>query len=115
MLKKFTGEKDLALTIRGCSGTSAFSFDFQGAGQVHRIAVDRAQIEVDAGFEGESVWLSGAAAFLSVASVADAHAQAGRAVVSYLHQQNLRPVPLPFRQRGELPFHHAGGETLVHV
>jgi len=57
MLKKFTGETDLALTIRGRSGTSQFSFDFQGAGQVHRIAVDRAQIEVDAGFEGESIWL----------------------------------------------------------
>ena len=57
MLKKFTGEEDLALTIRGRSGTSKFSFDFHGVGKVHRITVDRAQIEVDAGFEGESVWL----------------------------------------------------------
>ncbi len=57
MLKKFTGEEDLALTIRGRSGTSAFDFDFQGAGRVHHIAVDRAQIEVDAGFEGDNVWL----------------------------------------------------------
>jgi hypothetical protein len=57
MLKKFTGETDLALTIRGRSGTSKFGFDFQGAVKIHRIAVDRAQIEVDAGFEGDSVWL----------------------------------------------------------
>jgi hypothetical protein len=57
MLKKFTGESDLALTIRGRSGTSEFHFDFRGTDKVHRIAVDRAQIEVDAGFEGESVWL----------------------------------------------------------
>ena len=57
MLKKFTGEKDLVLTIRGRSGTSAFSFDFQGAEKTHRVAVDRAQVEVDAGFEGDSVWL----------------------------------------------------------
>jgi hypothetical protein len=57
MLKKFTGEQDLALTIRGRSGTSKFNFDFQGERKVHNIIVDRAQIEVDAGFEGESVWL----------------------------------------------------------
>ena len=57
MLKKFTGDKELALTIRGRSGTSEFSFDFQGAGKIHRVTVDRAQVEVDAGFEGDSVWL----------------------------------------------------------
>lgn len=57
MLKKFTGETDLALTIRGRSGTSKFDFNFQGDGSIHRITVDRAQIEVDAGFEGENVWL----------------------------------------------------------
>lgn len=57
MLNKFTGEKNFALTIRGRSGTSEFSFDFQGADKVHRLTVDRAQIEVDAGFEGDSVWL----------------------------------------------------------
>lgn len=57
MMEKFTGETDLALTIRGRSGTSEFGFDFQGAGRTHRLTVDRAQIEVDAGFEGEQVWL----------------------------------------------------------
>lgn len=57
MLKQFTGERDFALTIRGRSGTPEFSFDFQGTGRVHRITVDRAQIEVDAGFEGDCVWL----------------------------------------------------------
>ena len=57
MLRKFTGEKDFALTIRGRSGTSEFGFDFQGVSKVHRITVNRAQIEVDAGFEGENVWL----------------------------------------------------------
>jgi hypothetical protein len=57
MLMKFTKEKDLALTIRGRSGTSEFSFNFQGEGKTHHITVDRAQIEIDAGFEGEKVWL----------------------------------------------------------
>jgi hypothetical protein len=47
----------LVLTIRGRSGTSEFSFDFQDEGKIHHITVDRAQIEIDAGFEGEKVWL----------------------------------------------------------
>jgi hypothetical protein len=57
MLKEFTGEEDLALTIRGRSGTSEFSFNFRGSTKNHQIEVKRAQIEIDAGFEGERVWL----------------------------------------------------------
>ncbi len=57
MLRTFTGEKDLALTVRGRSGTPAFNFLFDGSEHVHTVTVDRAQIEVDAGFEGECVWL----------------------------------------------------------
>ena len=57
MLQKFTQDDDITLTIRGRSGTSKFDFDFHGGERVHRIEVDRAQIEVDAGFEGKNVWL----------------------------------------------------------
>ena len=58
MLQKFTGDHELALTIRGRSGTPAFAFRFRGRhDRVHRLEIDRAQIEVDAGFEGEKIWL----------------------------------------------------------
>jgi hypothetical protein len=57
MLQKFTGDHELALTIRGRSGTPAFAFRFRGQDRVHRLAIDRAQVEVDAGFEGDKIWL----------------------------------------------------------
>lgn len=57
MLQKFTGDPELALTIRGRSGTPAFAFRFHGKDRVHRLEIDRAQIEVDAGFEGGKIWL----------------------------------------------------------
>ncbi len=57
MLRKFTKEENLALTIRGRSGTSKFDFNFQGVSNSHQVTVDRSTVEVDAGFEGDSVWL----------------------------------------------------------
>ena len=57
MLRTFTGEKQLALTIRGRSGTPQFAFQFDGVLKPHRVTVDRAQVEIDAGFEGDRVWL----------------------------------------------------------
>ncbi len=57
MLQKFTGDHELALTIRGRSGTPAFAFRFHGKDRLHQLAIDRAQVEVDAGFEGDKIWL----------------------------------------------------------
>lgn len=57
MLKTFTREDSLALTIRGRGGSSKFDFNFQGLLKNHRVTVDRAQIEVDSGYEGDRVWL----------------------------------------------------------
>jgi hypothetical protein len=57
MLKKFTQEDSLALTIRGRGGSSKFDFNFQGLLKQHRVSVNRSQIEVDSGYEGDRVWL----------------------------------------------------------
>lgn len=58
LLHNFTGDRALALTIRGRSGTPAFAFNFEGSsGRTHQLLIDRAQVEVDAGFEGDSIWL----------------------------------------------------------
>lgn len=56
ILQDFTGEKNLVLTIRGRLRTAPFAYTFDGARQ-HRLEVDGVQIEVDAGFEGERVYL----------------------------------------------------------
>jgi hypothetical protein len=57
MLKTFTQEDSLALTIRGRGGSSKFNFNFQSLVKQHRVTVDRAQTEVDSGYEGDRVWL----------------------------------------------------------
>jgi hypothetical protein len=55
MLRTFTGDHDLQLTMRGRLGSQRFSFDFQTEVKKETIIVDGVQIEVDSGFEGESV------------------------------------------------------------
>lgn len=57
MLETFTQEDSLALTIRGRGGSSVFDFNFKGLLKQHRVSVDRSQIEVDSGYEGDRVWL----------------------------------------------------------
>lgn len=57
MLETFTQEDSLALTIRGRGGSSVFDFNFKGLLKQHRVSVDRSQIEVDSGYEGDKVWL----------------------------------------------------------
>jgi hypothetical protein len=57
MLETFTQEDSLALTIRGRGGSSVFDFNFKGLLKQHRVSVDRSQIEVDSGYEGNKVWL----------------------------------------------------------
>ena len=51
LLKTFTGEDELFLTIRGRSFSG--SFDFTVPQYNHTVRVDRVQIEVDAGYEGK--------------------------------------------------------------
>lgn len=57
MLESFTHEEGLALTIRGRSGTPQFNFQFDGATKTHTVSVNRAQVEIDSGYEGDRVWL----------------------------------------------------------
>jgi hypothetical protein len=58
MLASFVGESDLALTIRGRLRALPFAFTFRGsASNPLRFQVDGVQVEVDAGYEGERVYL----------------------------------------------------------
>lgn len=57
MLRAFTGENELFLTIRGRLRTPRFEFAFQGADRVFPFVADGVQVEVDAGFEGDRVYV----------------------------------------------------------
>ena len=57
IIEDFTGENNLSLTIRGRLRAPKFHFNFQGAGKTHRLVVDGVQVEVDAGYEGESIYV----------------------------------------------------------
>jgi hypothetical protein len=50
LLKEFTGDESIKLTIRGRSYTSAFGFDLPNS--AYHVKVSSVQIEVDAGYEG---------------------------------------------------------------
>jgi hypothetical protein len=57
LISHFLEDYDLTLTIRGRLRSSPFKFTFQGTNKVHELNVDGVQIEVDAGFEGEKIYL----------------------------------------------------------
>ncbi len=53
LLQEFLGEETLSLTIRGRLRSGRFDFKFDD----HDVKVDGVQIEVDAGYEGERIYL----------------------------------------------------------
>jgi hypothetical protein len=55
ILRTFTGDPDLQLTMRGRLGSRRFSFYFQTETRREQITADGVTIEVDSGFEGRSV------------------------------------------------------------
>lgn len=58
LLNQFLDEASLHLTIRGRRRSPSFTFRFQSHGEKKiSIAVDGVQVEVDAGYEGESLYL----------------------------------------------------------
>ncbi len=57
ILRQFTGEDGLHLTVRGRLRSAPFEFDFQGFTDTHRLKVDGVQIEVDGGYEGSRMYL----------------------------------------------------------
>ena len=57
MIGDFTGEDHLSMTIRGRLRTPRFCFKFQGAGRNHKLTVDGVQVEVDAGYEGDQIYV----------------------------------------------------------
>ena len=57
VIKEFTGEDDLSLTIRGRLRAPKFSFRFQGEVRTHQLEVDGVQVEVDAGYEGDRIYV----------------------------------------------------------
>jgi hypothetical protein len=57
LLASFLSEERLYLTIRGRLRSPRFGFQFGGTTRIHALQVDGVQIEVDAGFEGESLYL----------------------------------------------------------
>ena len=57
VIRDFTGEDELSLTIRGRLRTPEFKFRFDGAGVSHELDVSGVQVEVDAGYEGERIYV----------------------------------------------------------
>ena len=57
LISNFLEDYDLTLTIRGRLRSSPFKFIFQGDIKIHELNVDGVQVEVDAGFEGEKIYL----------------------------------------------------------
>lgn len=57
LISHFLEDYDLTLTIRGRLRSAPFNFTFHGINSSHELHVDGVQIEVDAGIEGEKVYL----------------------------------------------------------
>lgn len=57
LISHFLEDYDLTLTIRGRLRSAPFKFIFQGGIKAHELSIDGVQIEVDAGFEGEKIYL----------------------------------------------------------
>lgn len=57
LISHFLKDYDLTLTIRGRLRSAPFSFLFTGTNRSHQFNVDGVQIEVDAGIEGEKIYL----------------------------------------------------------
>ena len=57
LISHFLEDYDLTLTIRGRLRSAPFKFIFQGSTKIHELSVDGVQVEVDAGFEGEKIYL----------------------------------------------------------
>ena len=57
VIRDFTGEDELSLTIRGRLRTPEFKFRFDGAEVSHELDVSGVQVEVDAGYEGEQIYV----------------------------------------------------------
>lgn len=57
LISHFLEDYDLTLTIRGRLRSAPFKFTFQGSTKIHELSVDGVQVEVDAGFEGEKIYL----------------------------------------------------------
>jgi len=58
ILRTFTNEPNLALTIRGRAGANPFDFVFGHDSEPQfNLKVTDPQIEIDAGFEGQKIWL----------------------------------------------------------
>lgn len=57
LISHFLEDYDLTLTIRGRLRSAPFNFIFHGINSSHELHVDGVQIEVDAGIEGEKVYL----------------------------------------------------------
>lgn len=57
LISHFLEDYDLTLTIRGRLRSSPFKFTFQGTDKAHELNVDGVQIEMDAGLEGEKIYL----------------------------------------------------------
>ncbi len=57
VIRDFTGEAELNLTIRGRLQTPEFKFRFDGAKMSHELDVSKVQVEVDAGYEGDRIYV----------------------------------------------------------
>lgn len=57
LISHFLEDYDLTLTIRGRLRSAPFKFTFQGTNKKHELNIDGVQIEIDAGFEGEKIYL----------------------------------------------------------
>lgn len=57
LISHFLDDFDLTLTIRGRLRSAPFKFLFSGSGKLHELYVNGVQVEVDAGFEGEKIYL----------------------------------------------------------
>jgi len=57
LLTHFLEDDDLTLTIRGRLRTSPFDFYFKGDENPIKLRADGVQVEVDAGYEGEKIYL----------------------------------------------------------
>lgn len=57
LLTHFLEDDNLTLTIRGRLRSEQFKFLFKGINKTHQFVVDGVQIEVDAGYEGDKIYL----------------------------------------------------------
>lgn len=57
LISHFLEDYELTLTIRGRLRSAPFKFQFSGEGKLHELNVNGVQIEIDAGFEGDKIYL----------------------------------------------------------